>query len=62
MRIKNAEMMLPALTTQMQSVCTSGGRRLRPNSHRPMNVDSRKNASSPSIASGAPKMLPTKTE
>ena len=47
---------------QMDSVCASGGRRLRPNIHSAMNVDSAKNASSPSIASGAPKMLPTKTE
>ena len=34
----------------------------QPNSHSPRNVDSRKNAASPSIASGAPKMLPTSRE
>jgi hypothetical protein len=60
--MKNADTTLPRLTTQIDSVCTSGGRRLRPNSHSPMNVDSRKNASRPSMASGAPKMLPTNTE
>ena len=60
--MKNADTMVPRLTTQIESVCTSGGSRLRPNSHNPMNVDSAKNASSPSMASGAPKMLPTKTE
>ncbi len=36
--------------------------RSQPKIHRPRNVDSRKNASSPSIASGAPKMSPTKRE
>jgi hypothetical protein len=30
--------------------------------HRPRKVDSRKNAASPSIASGAPKTLPTNFE
>jgi hypothetical protein len=30
-----------------------------PKIHRPRNVDSRKNASSPSMARGAPKMSPT---
>jgi hypothetical protein len=34
----------------------------QPNSHSPRNVDSRKNAARPSIASGAPKMLPTSRE
>ena len=33
-----------------------------PKIHKPMNVDSRKNAARPSIASGAPKMSPTKRE
>jgi hypothetical protein len=32
---------------------------LRPNSHSPMNVDSTKNASRPSMTSGAPEMFPT---
>ena len=60
--MKNADTMVPRLTMQMDSVCTSGGSRFRPKIHSPMNVDSRKNASSPSMASGAPKMLPTNTE
>ena len=34
----------------------------QPKIHRPMNVDSRKNASSASSASGAPKTSPTKRE
>ena len=34
----------------------------QPKIHRPRNVDSRKNAASPSIASGAPKMSPTYSE
>jgi len=60
--MKNADTMVARLTMQMDSVCTSAGSRLRPDSHSPMNVDSAKNASSPSMASGAPKMLPTNTE
>ena len=34
----------------------------QPKTHRPRNVDSRKNAASPSIASGGPKTLPTSRE
>ena len=60
--MKNADTIVPRLTTQMDSMCASGGSRLRPNIHNAMNVDSAKNASRPSMASGAPKMLPTKTE
>ena len=36
------------------------GKRPSPKIHSPRNVDSRKNASSPSMASGAPKTSPTK--
>ncbi len=42
--------------------CTRRDSLSQPNSHSPRNVDSRKNAASPSIASGAPKMLPTSRE
>ena len=46
--------------------CRPGARRFgsrsQPKIHRPRKVDSRKNASSPSMASGAPKMSPTKRE
>ena len=44
--------LLGVLTMQIDSVGTSGGR-LRPNTHSPMNVDSRKNASRPFMTSGA---------
>ena len=46
----------------MQARWTSLGSRVQPKIHRPMNVDSKKNATSPSIASGAPKMSPTNRE
>ena len=46
----------------MVARCTRLGSLSQPNSHSPRNVDSRKNAASPSIASGAPKMLPTNRE
>ena len=60
--MKNTDTTVPRLTAQMVSVCTSGDSRPRPNTHSPMNVDSAKNATNPSMASGTPKMLPTKTE
>ena len=49
----------PSATIQMQNRCTRGDSRFQPNTHRPRNVDSRKNAASPSIASGAPNTSPT---
>ena len=57
-----ADSMLPAATAQIVSRCSRFGSLSQPNSHNPRNVDSRKNAASPSIASGAPKMLPTSRE
>jgi len=45
--MKNADTIVSRLTTLMDSVCASGGSRLRPNIHSAMNVDSAKNASSP---------------
>ena len=47
---------------QMVARCSRAGNLSRPKIHSPMKVDSMKNASRPSMAKGAPKMLPTKTE
>jgi uncharacterized hydrophobic protein (TIGR00271 family) len=49
-------------TSQIVKRCTRRGSLSQPNSHNPRNVDSRKNAASPSIASGAPKTFPTSRE
>ena len=57
-----ADRTVPSATSQIVSRCTRRDSRSQPNSHRPRNVDSRKNAASPSIASGAPKTLPTSRE
>jgi hypothetical protein len=57
--MKYAESAVPNATNQAQARWTRGESRPQPNSHRPMKVDSRKNAISASIASGAPKMSPT---
>ena len=57
-----AESIVPAETAQMHARCTRLGRRSQPNSHSPRNVDSRKNARMPSIASGAPNTPPTNLE
>ena len=46
----------------MQARCTARGSRVQPKIHSPMNVDSKKKATRPSIASGAPKMSPTNRE
>ena len=54
--------MVPIATSQMLSRCSRLGMRSQPKIHRPRKVDSRKKASSASIASGAPKMSPTKRE
>jgi hypothetical protein len=47
---------------QIVARCSLGGSLPQPKIHRPMNVDSRKKASSASMASGAPKTSPTKRE
>ena len=60
--MKYADALTAIATIQMQARCTSRGSRLQPKIHSPMNVDSKKNAISPSNASGAPKMSPTKRE
>ncbi len=49
-------------TTHIVAACSFSGRRPHPKIHRPRNTDSRKNASSASMASGAPKMSPTNRE
>ena len=60
--MNSADSIEPIDTAQMQARCTRLGSRSQPNNHRPRNVDSRKNAASPSIASGAPNTPPTKRE
>jgi hypothetical protein len=60
--INTADSIEPNATSQIVARCTRLDNLSQPNSHNPRNVDSRKNAASPSIASGAPKMLPTSRE
>ncbi len=57
-----AESIAPTATIQIVNRCTRGDSRPQPKSHSPRNVDSRKNAANPSMASGAPKTSPTKRE
>src|SRR6201987_4876319 len=57
-----ADSTVPSDTAQIVSRWISRGSLSQPNSHSPRNVDSRKNAARPSMASGAPKMLPTSRE
>jgi hypothetical protein len=52
----------PSATSQIAARCTRGRSRSQPNTQTPRNVDSRKNAASPSIASGAPNTPPTVRE
>ena len=61
-RMKYAENSVPRCTSHMHDACTARGSRSQPKIHRPRKVDSRKNASRPSTASGAPKTSPTKRE
>ena len=61
-RMKNPESIVPIARSQMHMLCSLGESRFFPKIHRPRKVDSRKNASSASKASGAPKMSPTKRE
>ncbi len=53
-------MLVPMAATQIVARCTRGGSLSQPKIHRPRKVDSRKNAMSPSMASGAPNTSPTK--
>ena len=57
--MKAADRTVPANTSQIVSRCTRRDSLSQPKIHSPRNVDSRKNAASPSIASGAPNTLPT---
>ena len=61
-RMKYADRMVPSAAIQIVARCTFLGSRSQPKIHRPRKVDSRKKASSPSMASGAPKMSPTNRE
>ena len=57
-----ADRALPNATAQIVARCTRRDSLSQPNSHNPKKTDSRKNAPSPSIASGAPNTLPTSRE
>jgi len=63
-RLPGPELAVLALTplaaSQIVARCSFFGSRSQPKIHSPRKVDSRKNASSPSMANGAPKMSPTK--
>lgn len=61
-RMKYADRLVPIAAAQIAARCRRLGSRSQPKIHRPMNVDSRKNATRASMASGAPKMSPTKRE
>ena len=61
-RMKNADRLEPIAAAQIVARCTRRGSRSHPKIHRPMKVDSRKNASSASSASGAPNTSPTNVE
>jgi hypothetical protein len=60
--MKNADMLVPAETSQIEARCSRGDSLFQPKIQTPMNVDSRKNVSSASMASGAPNTLPTNFE
>ena len=60
--MKNAESHEAITAMARQAAWTAGRSLSQPKIHRPRNVDSTKNASSPSMASGAPKTSPTKRE
>ncbi len=52
----------PTAAAQIVARCTRRDSLSQPKTHSARNVDSRKNAASPSIASGAPNTSPTKRE
>src|SRR4051794_26064988 len=58
-RMKYADIHVPITASQSVARCTRGESLFQPKIQTPRNVASRKNAPSPSIASGAPKTLPT---
>ncbi len=53
---------MPSAASQIVARWTRGESRFQPKIHSPRKVASRKNAARPSIASGAPKTLPTNLE
>ena len=57
-----ADSAAPTATIQTVNRCTRLGSTFQPNNHSPRNVDSRKNAARPSMASGAPNTSPTNRE
>src|SRR5512136_1180064 len=61
-RIHNAERLEPIATAHITAACALLESLSQPKIQTPRKVDSRKNASNASIASGAPKMSPTKRE
>ena len=61
-RIQNADRLPPMATIHITAACSFFEMRSQPKIHTPRKVDSRKKASSPSTASGAPKTSPTKRE
>ena len=56
---QGGEVRADSATIQMDRACTFFETRFQPKIQTPMNVDSRKNATVASMASGAPKMSPT---
>ena len=59
MRIQSAERLVAVAISTVTARCCVLGSRFQPKKKMPINVDSRKNAISPSMASGAPKTSPT---
>jgi len=55
-------MLVPTETSQIEARCSRGDSLFQPKIQTPMNVDSRKNVSSASMASGAPNTFPTNLE
>ena len=62
MRIQSALKCAPKTTMKIENSHSRGPSRLPPNSIRPRNPPSRKNANTPSAASRLPKTLPTNRE
>ena len=58
-RIQNADRVAPRVTSQVEARCIFLLTRSHPKNMMEMNVASRKNATIPSMASGAPKISPT---
>ena len=61
-KMKYADSKVPVAANQIEAKCNFFGKRSQPNIQSPKKVLSRKKAKRPSIASGAPKISPTKRE